>query len=125
MQDEIPITENAAFRPRYDTLDKDWDRLMEHCVELLHQGVITREPGRALNDTHIAPAFEKVIDGYFARARYAELEAYFTSSEVYATWPFEGELATWRRLAEAGQTARVVRLWRAHIACLKQNFWLL
>ena len=123
MTDEIPVVEGEVFRPRFDTPDKDRDRLMEFTVELLHAGKITREPGLSLDETHIAPAFEKVIDAYFDRELYAELEAYFTCSECYNLWPYEGELERWRRLAERGQQARVIRLWRNHLACMKPGFW--
>ncbi|MEM6422036.1 MAG: DUF4240 domain-containing protein, partial [Pseudomonadota bacterium] len=69
------------------------------------------------------PAFERVMDGYFARGLYAEIEAYFTRSECYGAWPYEGDLVRWRQLADCGQEARVIRLWRNHLACLKPSFW--
>lgn len=123
MHDEISVVEGHVFRPRYDAPARDWDRLQEFTVELLHAGEIEQAAGTSLFDSHIQPAFELVFDGYFARAMYDQIEAYLTHSEAYNTWPFEGDLARWRQLADAGQTQRVVRLWRNHIACVKAGFW--
>ncbi|MEM9431422.1 MAG: DUF4240 domain-containing protein [Pseudomonadota bacterium] len=123
MSDEIRVAEGQVFRPRYDTPARDLDRLQDYAVELLHAGKIQRDVGRTLFESHIRPAFDQVLDGYVERRLFDQLEAYLTPSEVHTVWPYEGDLARWRQLAEAGQTRRVVRLWRNHIACVKVGFW--
>ncbi|MEM1265142.1 MAG: DUF4240 domain-containing protein [Pseudomonadota bacterium] len=123
MSDEIRVSDGQVFRPRYDAPAKDLDRLQDHMVELLHAGEIERVVGTALFDSHIRPAFDQVLDGYFDRGLYDQIEAYLTPSDVHNAWPYEGDLVRWRQLAEAGQTRRVVRLWRNHIACVKVGFW--
>ncbi|MEM0936699.1 MAG: DUF4240 domain-containing protein [Pseudomonadota bacterium] len=125
MVDEISLGEGTVFRPRYDAPERDLDRLQDIVVDLAQDGKVTRVPGQSLYDSHIRALFEKVLDGYVARGLYDALEAHLTHGEVYNTWPYEGDLARWRQLAEAGQTQRVVRLWRAHLACVKANYWYL
>lgn len=123
MHDEIDIVEGEFFRPRYDTPANDRDRLTEVVVELFHAGKIRRQAGMSLDDSHVHPAFQQVLEGYFERGLYAQLEAHFTVPGGYGAWPYEGELIWWRKFAEAGQTQRAVRLWRSHLAGRKSDFW--
>ncbi|MEM0946708.1 MAG: hypothetical protein AAGK37_04835, partial [Pseudomonadota bacterium] len=123
MHDEIAVMDGVYFKPRYDTPTKDEDRLREVVVDLFHAGKIKRQAGTSLNDSHIYPAFQKVLEGYFARGLYAQLEAHLTVPGGYAIWPHEDELAWWRKFAEAGQTQRVVRMWRNHLGGRKSDYW--
>lgn len=123
IHDEIAVIDGVYFKPRYDNPTKDEDRLREIVVELLHSGKIKQQAGTNLHDSHVYPAFQKVLEGYFARGLYAQLEAHFTVPGGYTLWPHEHELAWWRKFAEAGQTQRVVRMWRNHISGRKTDFW--
>ncbi len=122
MHDEIAVIDGEFFKPRYDTPGKDEDRLREVVAELFHAGKIKRHAGTSLDDSHVHPAFQHVLEGYFARGLYDQLEAHFTAPG-YSVWPHERELAWWRKFAEAGQTQRAVRLWRTHLSGRKSDFW--
>ncbi|WP_342071344.1 hypothetical protein [Yoonia algicola] len=78
MRDKIAIVEGEFFWPRYDTPSKDRDRLTEVVVELFHAGKIKRQAEMSLDDSHIHPAFQQVLEGYFERGLFAQLEAHFT-----------------------------------------------
>ena len=123
MTDTIPITDTERFRLRFDGIAKDSDRLMEHVVELVHQGRLDQVPGKSLGEVYINAADRRLIDAYFDRQLYAELERYWTGPGVGFVPPHHEDLAGWERLVAEGQPQRAIRLWRNHLANLKPTFW--
>ncbi|MFQ6546385.1 DUF4240 domain-containing protein [Aestuariibius sp. 2305UL40-4] len=122
MYDEIPLSETEVFRPRYDSLSKDLDRLMEHVSNLYHDDRLFNEFSKA-NAAGERAAIE-IEDAYFARGLYAQIESQYTYTfEIAFGPPHQGMLDALERLIAAGQGQRAIRIWRNYLALQKSPFW--
>lgn len=64
MTNEIVIAGDVMFRPRFDNVSRDCERLMERVVELTHQGQLQRQEGKSLFDLYIKDAERRLIDAF-------------------------------------------------------------
>ncbi|MET1411330.1 DUF4240 domain-containing protein [Roseibium sp. HPY-6] len=124
MINEIEITKTEVFRPRFDDISKDGDRLMEHVVELIHAGRLEKKKGVSAFDQYIKATDRRLMEAYFERALYAEIERYYCYGfEVAFSWPHSEMLQDIDRLTTAGQGQRAIRIWRHYLALMKQHYW--
>ncbi|WP_299544186.1 DUF4240 domain-containing protein [uncultured Roseibium sp.] len=124
MINEIEITKTEAFRPRFDDISKDGDRLMEHVVELIHAGRLEKKKGVSAFDQYIKATNRRLMEAYFERELYAEIERHYSYDfEVAFSWPHPEMLQDIDRLTIAGQGQRTVRIWRHYLALMKQHYW--
>ncbi|HEY9037623.1 MAG TPA: DUF4240 domain-containing protein [Roseovarius sp.] len=122
MTDEIQINDMQHFRPRFDSIHNDSDRLMEHIIALADQGHLQREKGKSLHDLYGGRADLRLIDAYFARGLYAEIETHFDNSPPFG-WPETGKVQAMERLVAAGQAQRAIRILRTHLSQIKPVYW--
>lgn len=124
MTDTIAITESEDFRPRFDDISKDMDRMMEHAVELLHQGRIAQVPGKSLDDAYLVAARRRLIHAYWDRRLYAAIETHYTYTfEIAFGWPHHEMMDDLERFVAASEGQRAIRIWRNYLALIKPIFW--
>ena len=82
-----------TFRPWFKSLSKDGERLMEHISGLYRAGRLKKYDGVPLATTYVDPATELLIDAYFERQLYDEIERYWTYKVIAFSWPHAPILA--------------------------------
>lgn len=124
MTNEIAIAGAVTFRPRFDNVSRDCERLMEHVVELAHQGRLERQEGKSLFDLYLRDAERRLIDAYFARELYEEIETHYCFTfEIAFGWPHPDMRSDLEKLVSAGQGQRAIRIWRNYLALIKHHYW--
>lgn len=120
----IQITDTEAFTPRFDTVDKDMDRLMEHVVHLAHSGRVENVPGKSLNDVYLTAANARILDAYWQRGLFAAVEQHYTYTfDIAFGWPHHEMLDYLERFVAAGEGPRAIRIMRNYLALQKPPFW--
>jgi hypothetical protein len=113
-----------GFKLKFRNVDEDTERYLFALVDLLDAGKIEVPPGRSLHNTHYDEGYAWILDSYFEKGLLDQLEAYFTpSGEVFFAPMHETELKYLNRMLEMGESARVRRIWRAHVGLMKPHFW--
>ncbi|WFE90729.1 DUF4240 domain-containing protein [Roseibium porphyridii] len=124
MTNEIVIAGDVMFRPRFDNVSRDCERLMERVVELTHQGQLQRQEGKSLFDLYIKDAERRLIDAFFARELFEEIETHYCYTfEIAFSWPHADMRSDLEKLISAGQGQRAIRIWRHYLALIKQHYW--
>lgn len=124
MTGTIAITDTEDFAPRFDTVDKDTDRLMEHVVELVHAERLVKVPGKSLNDVYLTAAGTRLLDAYWQRGLFAAIEQHYTYSfDIAFGWPHHEMLDYLERFVAAGEGQRAIRIMRNYLALQKPPFW--
>ncbi len=113
-----------GFELKFRNVDEDTERYLFALADLLDEGKIEQVPGKSLHSTHYDEGYAWIIDSYFDKGLLDELEAYFTpSGEVFFAPMHESELEYLDRMLEMGESARVKRIWRAHVGLMKPHYW--
>lgn len=124
MTDTIAIAGTETFTLRFDAIDKDMDRLMEHVAVLVHAGRLESIPGKSLNDVYLTPANARIIDAYWQRGLFAAVEQHYTYTfDIAFGWPHHGMLHYLERFVAAGEGSRSIRIMRNYLALQKSPFW--
>ncbi|WP_153772007.1 DUF4240 domain-containing protein [Labrenzia sp. CE80] len=123
MSSEIQISDNESFRPRFDNIDKDFDRLLELMSELLHQQRLKKPRGKSLMDEYGGEAVKQLISAYFSQGLYEAIEQHYTYDEVSFAPPGDDILNALDRLISCDQGQRVIRILRNYLANLKNTYW--
>lgn len=114
----------TGFIPRFRSIDDDWERYTDALVALAERGVVAQEKGQSLYGLYCQDLNEWLIELYFEQKRYDQIEAHCTPSAEVSFGPIgQGRLAVLERFLAIGEGARVRRIWRAHMGCLKATFW--
>lgn len=113
-----------GFKPRFRSIDNDWERYTEALVELSDRGLVPCEKGQSLYGLYGLDASEWISEFYFEEDRLDQIEQHYISTEVSSIGPmYEGPLAIIERFKSIGEDARVRRMWRAHMGLIKAAFW--
>jgi len=113
-----------GFKLKFRGLEKDTERYLFALVDLLDAGKIERVPGKSLYESHYDAGYAWIMDSYFEQGLLDEIEAYFTpAGEVFFAPLHETTRHYLDRLLEIGESARVRRIWRAHIGLMKPHYW--
>ncbi|HEX6142804.1 MAG TPA: DUF4240 domain-containing protein [Geminicoccaceae bacterium] len=113
-----------SFEPRFDSLSKDQDRALDLIVELSDAGEIAPGAGQSLYGAFAIDCFQWLERRYFERRLYDAIENVHTGSGEQAIgWPHRGTLEVCEKLLAVGEKARARRLWRHHLALIKDTYW--
>ena len=113
-----------GFKPRFRSIDDDWERYTDALVELADRGIVIQEKGQSLYGMYCQDLSWWLTESYFEEGRLDQIEAHYTPSGDVTFGPmYEGDLAVIERLQAMGEGARVRRLWRAHMGHIKGEFW--
>ena len=123
MIDTIAISDTEDFRPRFDSIDKDFDRLIEKMADLRHQNRLAVQKGKSLMDLYGTATLHRMIDAYFDRKLYDSIERHYTWHELAFGAPDDGTRSAMERLVELGEGQRAIRIWRNYLAVLKSTYW--
>lgn len=114
----------TGFKLRFKSIDDDTERYMFALVDLADAGKIEMVPGVPLYNSHYGPGYDWIMESYFERGLFDQLEAHFTpAGEVSFTPMSESETGYLNRMIELGEGARVRRIWRAHVSLMKPHYW--
>lgn len=114
-----------GFAPKFDLLDNDAERLIEHVVALHDRGKIEKVKGVPLYASHYDAARDWLVEAYCARGLWSAVERHFTRDPDSVLSPLhESELAIMARLEAAGRPDAPRRMRRAHCGNLRTNFWI-
>ena len=113
-----------GFELKFKSLDQDTERYLFALVDLLDAGKIEQVPGQSLHQSHYDEGYAWIMESYFEKGLFDQIEDYFTPSGETFFGPFhDSQLKYMDRLISAGEDARVKRIWRAHIGLMKAHFW--
>ncbi|MFQ1699372.1 DUF4240 domain-containing protein [Loktanella agnita] len=114
----------TGFKPRFRSIDDDWERYTEALVELVDRGVVAHEKGRSLYDLYLQDLDEWLTEFYFEQKRFDQIEAHYTPTGEVSFGPIcPKHLIVFDRLQAMGEGARVRRIWRSHTGLIKGEFW--
>lgn len=114
----------TGFKPRFRSIDDDWERYTEALVELVDRGVVAHEKGRSLYDLYLQDLNEWLTEFYFEQKRFDQIEAHYTPTGEVSFGPIcPKHLIVFDRLQAMGEGARVRRIWRSHTGLIKGEFW--
>jgi len=114
----------TGFKPRFRSIDDDWERYVESLAELARRGVVQLQKGQSLYGRYCQDLYEWLADLYFEERRFGQIEAHYTPSGEISFGPlYDGALKVLDRLQAMGEGPRVRRIWRSHIGLLKGDFW--
>jgi hypothetical protein len=113
-----------GFTLKFRSVDEDTERYLFALVDLLEAGKIEKVPGKSLYATHYDKGHAWIMESYFENGLLDPLEAHFTpSGEVFFAPMHESELHYLNRMLGMGESARVRRIWRAHVGLMKPHYW--
>lgn len=114
----------VGFKPRFRSIDDDWERYVEALSELSHRGVVNRQDGISLYDAYCQDLYEWLTEFYFKEGLIDQIEAHYTPSGELPFGPVHAQhLKVLGRLNAIGEGQRVRRIWRAHTGLLKGQYW--
>lgn len=121
---EPPFEWLTAFEPRFDSLDKDCERVDDLIVELSDARKIEIPEGQSLYASYCVDAHLWLQARYFERRLFDAIEDYHTSSgEQPISWPYPSQMEAAERFIELGEKTRARRLWRNHLALVRDTYW--
>ena len=124
MTTTVQITDTEVFAPRFDSISKDMDRLMELVVELAHAGRLANVPGKSLSDVYLEETNGRIIDAYWNRQLYAAVEQhYIYTFDIAFGWPHHEMREYVERFIAVGEGQRAIRVLRNYLALQKPMFW--
>ena len=114
----------TKFKPKFDSLDKDCERADHFIVELSDAGTIKIAKGQSLYGAYCVDCHRWLEAEYFKRRLFDAIENYQTSSgEQAISWPHPSQLEAAERFIALGEKTRARRLWRNHLALVKDTYW--
>jgi hypothetical protein len=114
----------TEFKPRFRSIDDDWERYTDALAELADRGVVAHEKGHSLYGLYCQDLNAWLTEFYFEEKRFDQIEAHYTHTGEVSFGPIhEEERAVLDRLQTMGEGARVRRIWRSHIGLIKGEFW--
>jgi len=112
------------FEPKFDNLDKDCERVDDLIVRLSDAGRIELADGQSLYSTYCVDCHDWLEAKYFERRLFDAIESHHTSSgEEPIGWPYRGQREAAERFIALGERTRARRLWRNHLALIKDTYW--
>lgn len=113
-----------GFQLKFKKLSEDTERYLFALLELSEAGKIQQVPGKSLYATHYDGGHAWIMDSYFKKRLFAQLEDYFTPQADDFFSPFYPATRQYLdRMLEMGERARVRRIWRAKIGFMKAEYW--
>lgn len=113
-----------GFQLKFKKLSEDTERYLFALLELSEAGKIQQVPGKSLYATHYDGGYAWIMDCYFEKRLFAQLEDYFTPQSGDFFSPFYPATRQYLdRMLELGECARVRRIWRAKIGFMKAEYW--
>jgi hypothetical protein len=103
-----------GFQLKFKKLGEDTERYA--LLELSEAGKIQQIPGKSLYTTHYDEGHAWIMDCYFEKRLFDQLEDYFTPQADDLFSPFYPATRQYLdRMLEMGESARVRRIWRAKV----------
>jgi hypothetical protein len=113
-----------GFELKFRSVAEDTEQYLFALADLLEAGKIQEVPGQSLYSSHYDEGYAWIIESYFEKGLLDDLEAYFTpSGEVFFAPMHETQLKYLGRMLDMGESARVRRIWRAHLGLMKPHYW--
>lgn len=115
-----------GFQLKFKSLGKDTERYLFTLLELAEAGKIQQVPGKSLYATHYDEGYAWILDRYFEKRLFDQLEKHFMpqADDLHVFSPFyPATRECLDRLLEMGESARVRRIWRAKIGLMKSDYW--
>jgi hypothetical protein len=113
-----------GFKLKFKKLSEDTERYLFALLELSEAGKIQQVPGKSLYVTHYDGGHAWIMDCYFEKRLFDQLEAYFTPQADDLFSPFYPATRQYLdRMLELGESTRVRRIWRAKIGFMKAHYW--
>jgi hypothetical protein len=113
-----------GFKLKFKKLGEDTERYLFALLELSEAGKIQQIPGKSLYATHYDEGHAWIMDCYFEKRLFDQLEDYFTPQADDLFSPFYPATRQYLdRMLEMGESARVRRIWRAKIGFMKAHYW--
>ncbi len=113
-----------GFKLKFRKLSEDTERYLFALLELSEAGRIQQVPGKSLYATYYDAGYEWILDCYFERRLFDQLEAYLTPQGDDFFSPFYPMTRKCLdRMLQMGEAARVKRIWRAKLGLMKAEYW--
>ncbi len=113
-----------GFKLKFKSLNEDTERYLFALLDLAEAGKIEQVPGKSLYATHYDEGFAWILDCYFEKQLFDQLEDYFTPGGDGLFFPFSPTTRKYLdRMLETGERARVRRIWRAKVGLMKSEYW--
>jgi hypothetical protein len=113
-----------GFKLKFKKLSEDTERYLFTLLELSEAGKIQQVPGKSLYATHYDGGHAWIMDCYFEKRLFNQLEDYFTPQADDFFSPFYPATRQYLdRMLEMGEHARVRRIWRAKVGFMKAHYW--
>jgi hypothetical protein len=113
-----------GFKLKFRSLDEDTERYLFALLELSEAGKIQQVPGKSLYATHYDDGYAWIMDCYFEKRLFAQIEDYLTPQADDFFSPFYPATRQYLdRMLALGESARVRRIWRAKIGFMKAHYW--
>lgn len=121
---EPPFDWLSGFEPKYDSLDRDCERVDDLIVELSDVGKIDLAEGQSLYSAYCVECHRWLEGRYFERRLFDAIENYHTAAgEQPIVWPSPGQMQAAESFVELGEKIRARRLWRNHLSLIKDTYW--
>ena len=113
-----------GFQLKFRKLSEDTERYLFALLDLAEAGKIQQVPGKSLYATHYDEGFAWIMDSYFEKRLFEELEAYLTPQGEDFFSPFYAATRKYLdRMLAMGEVSRVRRIWRAKVGLMKAEYW--
>jgi hypothetical protein len=115
-----------GFELKFKSLSKDTERYLFALLELQEAGKIQLAPGESLYGARYDQGYEWILDCYFEKRLFDQLEGNFTpqADDLHVFSPFSPTTQKCLdRMLAMGESARVRRIWRAKVGFMKSAYW--
>ncbi len=113
-----------GFQLKFRKLSEDTERYLFALLALSEAGKIQQVPGKSLYATHYDEGHAWIMDCYFEKRLFDQIEEHLTPQADDLFAPFYPATRQYlHRLLALGESTRVRRVWRAKIGFLKSHYW--
>ena len=114
----------STFKPKFDNFSRDKDRIWDVVLAECDAGRVAKPAGRSLYSVYGETIHDWLQEQYFARGLHDAIEAVYTpAGEMAVGWPPRGMREIAERFVALGELHRAWRLWRTHLALVRDAFW--
>ena len=114
----------TRFKPKFDRLDRDADRVWDIILAELEAGRISTPKGRSPYSVYAASLHGWLLELYFSRGLHDAIEAHHTpSGEKGVSSLHQSTKDVAQRFVDLGEPQRAWRLWRTHLSLVKDAYW--
>jgi hypothetical protein len=113
-----------GFLLKFKSLEKDTERYLFTLLDLAEAGKIEEVPGKSLYATHYDDGYQWILDSYFEKRLFDQIENHLMPQTGDFFSPFYPRTRKCLdRMLELGESRRVRRIWRAKVGLMKAEYW--